>query len=157
MRREYASKEKIEYYAKMAIRQHRLLRQSFFLLGNLEIEKGNFEIAYYYWEKSSQYNYYLAYDNLGWMYFNGKGVEENDRKAKFYFEKALSINSDDDFALYNLALMYENGYGVAKDMQKALKLLKKSAELGNNDAKSEVARIQMDKKFIGLWINGEEL
>lgn len=146
----YASREKIEYYAKMALKQKHYIARSYYYLGNLEAERNNYELAFYYWEKSGQLGYSSAFDNLGWMYYYGNGVKEDNTKAKYYFDKALSIQSDDHYALYYLGTMFENGYGVSKDMYKGLELLKRSADLGNEEAKKEVARIQMKKKSLGI-------
>lgn len=140
----FANEEKAEHYAKLVINQGHYLKQAYFVLGNIEADRENYQLAFYYWKKSSKYNCPEAYDNLGWMYFNGYGVNVNIIKAKYYFEKALKISPDDDFALYYLGLIYENGYGVTKDVDRGIKLLKKSADLGNDNAKEEVARILMN-------------
>jgi TPR repeat protein len=67
--------------------------------------------------------YAPALNQLGYMYFNGYGVDENVKKAISYFKLAAAQNYAP--AQVNLGYIYENGYGEEKD----LKLAKQYYEL----------------------------
>lgn len=58
--------------------------------------------------------------NLGVMYTQGKGVQKDDRKAAYWYEKAAMQGHR--FALNNLANAYLNGVGVTKDIPRAAHL-----------------------------------
>eukprot|EP00729_Bicosta_minor_P001971 gene1971-biopygen6029 len=69
-----------------------------------------------------------AQNNLGNMYYNGKGVEQDHvEAAKWYRKSAEAGNAD---AQFNLGTMYDNGEGVEQDHVEAVKWLRKSAEAG---------------------------
>ncbi|USA54693.1 sel1 repeat family protein [Acinetobacter sp. C32I] len=70
--------------------------------------------------------------NLGAMYADGDGVEQNDAKAFEWFQKAA--NQGEASAQYNLAVMYDNGKGIEKDIKQAYYWYFKAAEQGDLDA-----------------------
>ena len=74
------------------------------------------------------------------------------RKARSYWQKALKINNEDDYALYYLGILYKYGYGVDIALGKAYKFLTKSADLGNDDAKKEVADLEMHHTSAELFM-----
>ena len=49
-----------------------------------------------------------------------------------------------------IGYLYKYGYGVDIDLGKAYKYLSKSAELGNDDAKKEVADLKMHHSAVEL-------
>lgn len=67
----------------------------------------------------------------GLSYLNGLGVDEDDGRATYWFEKASGVGLDE--ATNALANNYLRGYGVAKNIAKAVELLQISAEHGNAD------------------------
>lgn len=146
----FSDKSKVEQLAKRAIGKKWLFGQAYFLLGNLSAERQDYDLAFYNWDKSMSYGYGRAYDNIGWLYYNGYGCKKDDIKAKAYFEKGLQLDKDDDYALYYLGLMYRYGYGVEADLARAYKYLIKSADLGNEHAKKEVADIKMNESAVKL-------
>ena len=89
-----------------------------------------------FYETSAKY-YQLAVDRgggeayfpLGYMYFNGYGVERDRGKALELLEK--SIREGDADGMYFTAVLYSSGIGVKKNKKKAMKLLKKASELGH--------------------------
>ena len=70
-----------------------------------------------------------AYCNLGNMYDEGLGVNQDYKKAVEYYQKACDLG--DSGAYCNLGVMYSSGLGVAVDKNKALQLYKKSCDMGN--------------------------
>lgn len=141
----YKNLDNAIYYANMAIKKGMCLATAYFVLGNAYSDKEDNEMAFYYWNKAAtEYHEPRAYVNLGWMYYFGNGCKENDQKAFECFSRAISIREDDDYALYYLGIMYLNGYGVTKDVMKGNSYLKRSAELGNEDAKREFAKLEMN-------------
>lgn len=84
--------EKSKYYAEIAIKKGFLMGFAYFCLGNYFSEKGDLASAYYNWEKSSEYKCAEAFDNLGWMFYNGNGCDVDLNKSYRYFQRALEIN-----------------------------------------------------------------
>ncbi len=77
---------------------------------------------------------YIAYamNNLGHMYRNGEGVEQDYAKAAEWFTKAA--DSGNVAAMNALGYMYETGEGVEQDYAKAIEWYTKAADLGDADA-----------------------
>jgi|KBSSwiStaDraftv2_1062776.scaffolds.fasta_scaffold911785_1 TPR repeat protein len=63
---------------------------------------------------------------LGTLYAEGKGVEQNDAIAALWFERAA--NQGDAAAQYNLGASYIEGLGVKKDEAEAAKWFRKAAD-----------------------------
>ncbi|MFZ6773259.1 tetratricopeptide repeat protein [Undibacterium sp. SXout7W] len=70
--------------------------------------------------------------NLGLMYLNGEGIEENYQQAMHWFEQSAAQNNVR--AQVNLARMYAKGKGVAPDYNTAVSWFKKAADQGYADA-----------------------
>lgn len=66
--------------------------------------------------------------SMGVRYLLGRGVEQNDEKAFYYFNKAAEEN--DPFAQNELAYMYAAGKGTQKSYKKAFSWYHKAAEHG---------------------------
>ncbi|MBX3708362.1 MAG: sel1 repeat family protein [Gammaproteobacteria bacterium] len=64
----------------------------------------------------------------GVQYLLGRGVEQNNEKAFYYFNQAA--NEDDAFAQNELAYLYAAGKGTRRDYKKALIWYKRAAEHG---------------------------
>ena len=81
-----------------------------------------------------------AQSSLGWMYYGGQGVTQNDKTAVKWYR--LAAEQGDAPAQYSLGVMYENGLGVPQDDKTALKWFTLSAKGKNEYAQSEVNRLQ---------------
>jgi len=57
-----------------------------------KIESESYTGAVPYCEKACNLNEGLSCNNLGWLYYKGKGVEQNYQQAKTYYEKACDLN-----------------------------------------------------------------
>lgn len=76
---------------------------------------------------------------LGLAYDQGKGVEQDRRKAAEWYGKAAAQGSAE--AQFNLGTMYDYGVGVKKDPAKAVELFAKAAEQGMADAQFNLANM----------------
>jgi TPR repeat protein len=63
-----------------------------------------------WYEKAAAQGSDAAQNNLGLLYYNGKGVRKNYAQAAGWFEKAAAQGNV--LARYNLGALYYNGYGV---------------------------------------------
>ena len=70
--------------------------------------------------------------NLGWIYYEGEGVESNILKAIEWYEKAANQGNFD--AANNIAYIYRNGVRVATNEAKAIEWYLESANRGDSDA-----------------------
>ena len=74
----------------------------------------------------------LAQNNLGLLYYNGKGAAQDYKEAVKWFTKA----AEQGFApgQNNLGFMYDNGQGVTQDYKSAHMWYNIAAANGNSDA-----------------------
>ena len=86
-------------------------------------------------EKAEQGDAKAQY-NLGWMYYKGEGVPQDDAEAAKWFRKAAVQGNDR--AQFGLGVMYDEGQGVPQDDAEALKWYRKAAEQGNADAQNNL-------------------
>jgi TPR repeat protein len=70
-----------------------------------------------------------AQRRLGFMYYHGEGVSQDNKRAVNLFE--TSANAGDILSASNLGMMYEHGMGVAQDDARAASWYRKAAELGD--------------------------
>ena len=75
--------------------------------------KGDFKIAYKELHQLAEQGDAGAQYNLGFMYDNGEGVLQDDKRAVNWYRKAAEQGYAN--AQYNLGLMYSNGEGVLQD------------------------------------------
>ncbi len=78
----------------------------------------------------------VAMNNIGIIYENGLGVEQNYAMAIGWFEESAALNNTT--AMTNLGFMYGNGLGVVQDYTKALEWFEKSAALYNPNAMNNI-------------------
>lgn len=81
-----------------------------------------------YVEKRAMNNDAQALYKLGVMYENGKGVEEDRKKAMFYYKKSATLGNSEAQNNYGCLLQEESS---AESIKKGAKYLKMSAEQGN--------------------------
>jgi len=82
----------------------------------------------------------LAQFNLGSMYDNGEGVEQDFKEAVKWYRKAAEQGHAN--AQTYLGVMYATGRGVENDEEEAIKWLRKAAEQGNKPAKAVLKEIE---------------
>jgi TPR repeat protein/tRNA A-37 threonylcarbamoyl transferase component Bud32 len=73
---------------------------------------------------------------LGWLSYNGRGVDRSEETAASWFQKAAGQNHV--LAQLNLAAMYEAGIGVPRSDEQAFNWYRKAADLGNAEAQNDL-------------------
>ena len=71
--------------------------------------------------------------NLGYMYYNGRGVHQDYKEAVRWYR--LAAGRGHALAQFNLGVMYDNGRGVTQDNREAVKWYRLAAE--QNDASAQ--------------------
>ena len=94
--------------------------------------------------KEDPNNQFLQY-NMGYLYYKGVGVKENDTIALQWIKKAAVQNNAN--AQYALGVMYTKGQGVKQDYKEAVKWYKKAAAQNNADAQYNL-KIIYDRGYI---------
>src|SRR5690625_886899 len=95
-------------------------------------------------EMSAEYGNAQDQFNLGSMYFDGRWVEQDYRKAFQWFKKA----ADQGLASAQniLGYMYDNGLGVRQDYIKARQLYEQKTEQEEEQDKAKHRRLHTDKR-----------
>ena len=92
------------------------------------MEKEDYAQAKEYFEKAVEDGFAEAYSDLGNLYFEGNGVEKDEKKA---FEMYLKgAKAGDPIGMYNLGICYFWGDGTDIDLQKAAFYHEKAAKAG---------------------------
>jgi uncharacterized protein len=98
------------------------------------------KVAVDWYRKAADQGLATAENNLGVMLLNAQGAARNVDDAFKYFTKAAAQN--DIWGLNNLGAMYQKGWGTQADIEKAKLYFKKAADLGNETAKSNLAKLE---------------
>ena len=77
-----------------------------------------------------------AMEELGYLYFNGKGVSLDEHEAFKWFQKAAEYGSPDSF--FYLGVIYYEGKVVPQDYSEAMKWYKLAAQCGLVSAESNI-------------------
>lgn len=134
----YNNAEKALYYARM-IPDNAPNKE--FCMGNAYScpQLPNYAMAFYWWKKGADKNDSGCFDNLGWLYYYGKGTEIDIVVALSYFMKSLSIQKDNTYALYHVGkIKYDMG-----NIKESKTYFQKAAELGDEDAQEELSRFEL--------------
>jgi len=99
----------------------------------------NYEKAVYWTQKAVEHNYPAAFNNLGWLYEHGYGVDKDLNQAFTYYKKAADL--DYSGGMRHVGEFYENGWVVEKDVLEAALWYKKAAKAGNDKAKVNLSSI----------------
>jgi TPR repeat protein len=94
--------------------------------------------------------------NLGFMYDNGQGVQQDFKQAAAWYRKAA--DQGNAHAQCNLGVVYENGEGVQPDFKQAAAWFRKAAEQGDAAAQYNLGKmyrmgkgVQQDSKQALAW------
>jgi TPR repeat protein len=101
--------------------------------------KGDYDAAYSEWLPLAELGDVEAQYNLGVMYDEGAGVEQDLACAAGWYRKAAERGFVD--AQTNLGVMYYHGQGVPRDHQEALRWFRLAAEQGDQEASIFLDRI----------------
>ncbi len=102
------------------------------LTGVVCFQIGEYQSAYEMFELAIEENNLSAVTNLGKMYSEGLGVEQDYSKAVSLYKKAAELGEND--AMFCLGECYYEGLGVEKDIVKEIEWFTKAAESGNIEA-----------------------
>mmetsp|Transcript_25420 Transcript_25420/g.31151 ORF Transcript_25420/g.31151 Transcript_25420/m.31151 type:complete len:293 (-) Transcript_25420:1680-2558(-) len=105
-----------------------------------------------YWEKAVRgHQHSHATYELGVAYYQGEGVNEDERKALEYFKQAAQ--TEHTGAMYMLGDSLLEGIGCQKDTEAAVEWLYKAAEKGHRGARSRLLALIHDNgnKDHGKW------
>jgi len=117
-------------------------------------QKGDYAGALKAWQPLADSGDAQAQNNLGSMYFNGYGVEQDDAKAVQWWLKAAQQGHAD--AQDNLGRMYELGRGVKRDRVKARQWYAKARDGRLSAAQKGDAQAQFAlgmRHFVGNGVN----
>jgi ankyrin repeat protein len=99
----------------------------------------DFEGAVRIWRSAAKRGNPRACYRLGVAYRSGRGVEQDNAKAAYWFEKAATDGDAD--AQYALGKLFEKGLGVESDRGRAMKLIGEAARAGHREARIAMKRI----------------
>ena len=102
----------------------------FYEEGEKLYNEGKYEKAIEFYKKAIDAGNGAAANNLGNIYYNGNGVEQNYDEALKYFRKGAELGNR--VATSNVGHCYRWGDGVAQDYVEAMKWLKKSSDMGSS-------------------------
>ncbi|MAE04928.1 MAG: hypothetical protein CMH76_01195 [Nitrospinae bacterium] len=98
----------------------------------------------------------IAQKNLGFMYYNGLGVQKNHELALQWFSK--SAEQGNAKAQHNPGVMYSEGKGVPKDYKLSVRWYRKSEEQGYAGAQynlgimyAEGRGVPRDHVLVHMW------
>ena len=114
-------------------------------------ERGDYNIALAYLEKSASLGHEGAANTLGCLYAGGKGTSVDFQKAMYWFKKAAEKNQP--AALFNVGLMYEDGEGVPTNINEAVKWYDKAVEYGHPGALERLNALSLTGKINRAYNN----
>ncbi|KAL1001113.1 sel1 repeat family protein [Haemophilus influenzae] len=100
-----------------------------FQQGLTAYEQSDYQTAFKLWLPLAEQGNADAQFNLGLMYYNGRGVKQDDFEAVKWYRKAAEQGNV--YAQFNLGNMYHDGRGVKQDDVESVKWYRKAAEQGN--------------------------
>jgi len=106
--------------------------------------KGDYEAAFREWLPLAELGDVEAQYNLGVLYDEGAGVEQDFAVAADWYRKAAEQGFID--AQTNLGIMYYFGQGVARDYQEAAKWFRLAADQGDAEASGYLGKIPADSR-----------
>ena len=90
--------------------------------------------------RAAEQGYADAQFNLGLMYVNGEGIEQDIVQAVDLFNKAAEQGNID--AQNNLGALYYTGEGVERNVDTAIEWFERAAALGSDDARANLEVIK---------------
>ena len=100
----------------------------------------NYEKALFYYRKAVELGSSTAETNIGLMYQNGQGVQQDYGEAYHWYRKAAKHGNTD--GQYHLGYMYQFGYGVKQSNKNAIKWYKEASEQGHKLAQMQLKTLE---------------
>ena len=107
--------------------------------------KKNMEKAFFYFNAAAEHGYVASQWMIGFMYFNGFGIDQDYTKAREIFEKLEEQGIELEETQFWLGELYEYGRGTKKDYKKACEWYEKASKQGNPVAKIRIAYLYENK------------
>ncbi len=107
----------------------------------------NYELARKYYDEAAKRGNNAAFNNIGCMYVEGKGVNKDYKEAIDWFMKAANLGNY--YAMRNIGNLYKNGNGVEQSFDKAIEWYKKAIEFGYKIAGADIG----DMYYYGRGVN----
>jgi serine/threonine protein kinase len=130
--------------------------EDFYKEGLKAYKKEDYSNAEKWYLKAALKNHALSQDSLGSMYFEGRGVKRNIKKALEWYLKAA--NQKLPKAQDHMGLMYYNGHGVNVNLKKSFDWFRKAANQGYAEAQWNLGAmyengkgVKLDKKRALIW------
>ena len=111
----------------------------FYNLSQQFLKENNINVYKYCLDKASMYHHAQSDFELGLLYFEGKLVKQDIKKARHFFDDAYKKHHI--AATYYLGVCYQSGLGCSKDEQFALTCFEYAASKGYEPAKKELEKI----------------
>ncbi|AVQ44775.1 tetratricopeptide repeat protein [Clostridium botulinum] len=115
-------------------------------IGEMYYKEQNYKEAMYWYKKASDKGNATSMSNIGFMYYNGKGVEQDYKKAIEWYSKASQAGNFT--AMGNIGFMYYNGQGVKQDYKKAMYWYEKSYKEGNSGVMRNIGSMYYEGKGV---------
>lgn len=90
-------------------------------LGGYYYDLRKFDLALKYYERAATYDYDVADECLGYIWYYGRTGEKDYKKAFEYYSR--SMNRGNLVSAYKVADMYKNGYYVEADYSRYVKMI----------------------------------
>ena len=89
------------------------------------------------YQQAANMGYWLAIHNLAMSYYLGDGIEEDGKKALYWFKEIEKLDIPEGYT--NMALVYRKGIGVPIDSDKSRGYMIKAAQAGDVDSQFYLA------------------
>ena len=108
--------------------------------------KGEYGAAFTEWLPLAELGDVEAQFNLGVMYDEGAGVEQDLAVAAEWYRKAAEQGFVD--AQTNLGILYFHGLGLERDHNEAARWFQQAADQGDQEAQEYLSQIRDDRKTV---------
>lgn len=129
-----------------------------YMEGNNYFNSKNYPKAFEFYKSAADYGYPFAECNLGYLYENGLGVDQDYNMAIKYYKSAAKESIYARWgvatAQYNLGCLYEEGKGVQQNYKEALKYYTLAAN--QEDANAQYKLGALYEKGLGVQQNLNE-
>ena len=133
-----------------------LTPEQLYRLAGENYKKGNYQQAFVYYKQSAEHGYAAAQYMFGYCYYEGKGVDQDNKQAVAWYRKAAEQGYA--YAQYMLGYCYYAGKGVEQDYKQAVAWYRKAAEQGNARAQCNLGvcyeygqGVEQDNKQAVAW------
>ncbi len=102
----------------------------------------DFDKAIKWYKSSAEEGNLYAQKKLGYIYYNGEGIEQNYEEAFRWYK--MAAYEDDSYAQMILSIMYNHGYGIDENKEEALYWCKRAADQGDAGAQNRFGCFYFD-------------